>query len=95
MLELAVRILSFLHSFFDYNFFVFLTDDTRQKTADFTSPRVCRSFLLDCCPNDILSATRMDMGYCNKVHDLALRADFEKASLTKKYFFELDVSIFF
>lgn len=35
---------------------------------------------------------RMDLGECVKVHDLALRADFEIASKEKEYFFELDVS---
>ena len=35
---------------------------------------------------------RMDLGECEKVHDLALRADYEIASKQKEYFFELDVS---
>lgn len=34
----------------------------------------------------------MDLGECVKVHDLALRADFEIASKQQEYFFELDVS---
>ncbi|MGH0188050.1 UNVERIFIED_CONTAM: hypothetical protein FKN15_026478 [Acipenser sinensis] len=54
--------------------------------------RVCKSHLLDCCPHDILSGTRMDLGECNRIHDLALRADFEIASKHQEYFFELDVS---
>lgn len=35
---------------------------------------------------------RMDLGECMKVHDLALRADYEIASKQQEYFFELDVS---
>lgn len=35
---------------------------------------------------------RMDLGECPKIHDLALRADFEKAQTTKDYFYDLDVS---
>lgn len=35
---------------------------------------------------------RMDLGECVKVHDLALRADYEIASKEQEYFFELDVS---
>lgn len=35
---------------------------------------------------------RMDLGECIKVHDLALRADYEIASKEQEYFFELDVS---
>jgi len=57
---------------------------------DFTDDRVCRSFLLDCCPHDIFASTRMDLGECKKIHDLALRADYEKASKTKDYGYELD-----
>lgn len=32
----------------------------------------------------------MDLGECKKIHDLALRADYEKATSTKDYGFELD-----
>jgi len=32
----------------------------------------------------------MDLGECSKVHDLALRADFEKASESKDYFYDVD-----
>lgn len=35
----------------------------------------------------------MDLGECPKIHDLALRADFELASKTKDYFYDIDVSI--
>lgn len=35
----------------------------------------------------------MDLGECLKVHDLALRADYEIASKHQEYFFELDVSV--
>ncbi|KAJ8968025.1 hypothetical protein NQ314_002516 [Rhamnusium bicolor] len=56
----------------------------------FNDPKVCKSFLLSCCPHEILSSTRMDLGECPKIHDLALRADFEKAQQTKDYFYDLD-----
>ncbi|XP_071041567.1 putative RNA-binding protein Luc7-like 2 isoform X2 [Parasteatoda tepidariorum] len=32
----------------------------------------------------------MDLGECPKLHDLALRADFENASLKKDYFYDVD-----
>lgn len=35
----------------------------------------------------------MDLGECPKIHDLALRADFELASKTKDYFYDIDVSM--
>lgn len=33
----------------------------------------------------------MDMGDCPKIHDPALRADFEKAQKDKDFFYDLDV----
>lgn len=36
---------------------------------------------------------RMDLGECPKVHDLALRADFENASKHKDYYYDIEVSI--
>lgn len=66
--------------------------DTMRQRIKFTDERVCKSHLLDSCPHDILSGTRMDLGECMKVHDLALRADYEIASKEKEYFFELDAA---
>ncbi|XP_062848576.1 putative RNA-binding protein Luc7-like 1 isoform X3 [Trichomycterus rosablanca] len=64
-------------------------DESRQRVK-FSDERVCKSHLLNCCPHDILSGTRMDLGECTKIHDLALRADYEIASKEKDLFFELD-----
>lgn len=64
-------------------------DETRQRVK-FSDERVCKSHLLNCCPHDILSGTRMDLGECTKIHDLALRADYEIASKERDLFFELD-----
>nr|XP_033791073.1 putative RNA-binding protein Luc7-like 2 isoform X2 [Geotrypetes seraphini]XP_033791074.1 putative RNA-binding protein Luc7-like 2 isoform X2 [Geotrypetes seraphini] len=64
--------------------------DTTRQRIKFSDERVCKSHLLNCCPHDILSGTRMDLGECLKVHDLALRADYEIASKQQDYFFELD-----
>ncbi|KAM7296536.1 putative RNA-binding protein Luc7-like 1 isoform X1 [Ixodes scapularis] len=64
-------------------------ENNRYK-VHFTDPRVCKSFLLACCPHDILASTRMDLGDCPKIHDLALRADFENASQKKDYFYDVD-----
>ncbi|ERE79453.1 putative RNA-binding protein Luc7-like 2 isoform 1 [Cricetulus griseus] len=48
------------------------------------------SHLLNCFPHDVLSGTRMDLGECLKVHDLAIRTDYEIASKEQDFFFELD-----
>ncbi|XP_038131305.1 LUC7 domain-containing protein isoform X1 [Cyprinodon tularosa] len=66
--------------------------DTMRQRIKFSDDRVCKSHLLDSCPHDILSGTRMDLGECAKVHDLALRADYEIASKENEYFFELDAA---
>lgn len=34
----------------------------------------------------------MDLGECPKVHDLALRADYEKAAKSKDYYYDIEVS---
>lgn len=60
------------------------------SSTKFSDPNVCKSFLLKCCPHEILAATRMDMGDCNKVHDLALRADFEIANKKRDLFYDVD-----
>ncbi|XP_073945354.1 putative RNA-binding protein Alsin2 isoform X2 [Choristoneura fumiferana] len=39
-----------------------------------------------------LGCSRMDLGECPKIHDLALRADFELASKTKDYFYDIDAT---
>ena len=35
----------------------------------------------------------MDLGECAKVHEYALRADFERSQKDKDYFYDVDVSL--
>jgi len=56
----------------------------------FADPGVCKSFLTTCCPHELLASTRMDLGECPKIHDLALRADYEAAAKNKDYFYDVD-----
>ena len=35
----------------------------------------------------------MDIGECSKIHDVALKADYEIASNSKDYYYDVDVSI--
>ena len=37
---------------------------------------------------------RMDLGECPKIHDLALKADYEMASVNKDYYYDIDVSTY-
>lgn len=64
--------------------------DPNRSRVKFDDPRVCKSFLLGCCPHEILSSTRMDLGECPNLHDLALKADFELASKARDYFYDID-----
>ncbi|PSN31757.1 hypothetical protein C0J52_14586 [Blattella germanica] len=78
------------------------TRENNRFQVKFSDPKVCKSFLLSCCPHEILSSTlfchcwddsilnRMDLGDCPKIHDLALRADFEKASQSRDYYYDID-----
>ncbi|XP_045448622.1 putative RNA-binding protein Luc7-like 2 [Melitaea cinxia] len=66
--------------------------ETDRHGVKFYDDTVCKSFLLQCCPHEILSSTRMDLGECPKIHDLALRADYELASKTKDYFYDIDAT---
>ena len=59
-------------------------------TTRYDDKIVCKSFLLDCCPHDILSATRMDMGECPRMHDIAFRADYLAAQAKKDHFYDVD-----
>lgn len=58
--------------------------------VDFTNSSVCRSFLLGLCPHDLFNnlgtfkGTRK-IGICSKLHDSALKADYEKSSMTYDY----------
>ncbi|XP_037720639.1 putative RNA-binding protein Luc7-like 1 [Drosophila subpulchrella] len=61
-----------------------------ERQLKFSDTRVCKSFLLDCCPHDILASTRMDLGECPKVHDLAFRADYESAAKARDYYYDIE-----
>lgn len=37
----------------------------------------------------------MDLGECPKIHELALRADYDRASKKRDYFYDIDVRIVF
>lgn len=64
--------------------------ESNRYSTKFYDHKVCKSFLLGCCPHEILASTRMDLGECPKVHDLALRADYENAAKSKDYYYDVD-----
>ncbi|CAF0841746.1 unnamed protein product [Adineta ricciae] len=61
-----------------------------KSSMSFEDRRVCRPFLLNCCAHEILAGTRVDLGECPKVHEYALRADYERAALTRNLHYERD-----
>ncbi|CAM2697806.1 unnamed protein product [Rotaria socialis] len=61
-----------------------------KSSMSFEDRRVCRPFLLNCCPHEILSGTRVDLGECTKIHEYALRADYERAATTRNLYYEMD-----
>lgn len=63
-------------------------NESKGKHLHFTDPRVCRAFLLDCCPHDIFASTKLELGECSKVHDHALRADYISANKIEDYMYE-------
>lgn len=63
--------------------------DSKRQHLNFTDSRVCRAFLLDCCPHDIFSSTKLELGECSKVHDPALRADYLIANKSEDYMYEV------
>merc|ERR1739848_645722 len=66
--------------------------DTNPHGVKYTDHKVCKSFLYGCCPHEILASTRMDLGECPKIHDLALRADYQQAAKNKDYFYDVEAT---
>ncbi|KAH9363492.1 hypothetical protein HPB48_005975 [Haemaphysalis longicornis] len=69
--------------------------DGAKNTIHYSDPKVCRCFLLGLCPHEALAGTKMAMGSCSKIHNYALKADFENSSKTcrsnQHRFYELTV----
>lgn len=61
----------------------------------FSDDRVCKSYLMGLCPHELFNNTwifkaKMDLGPCNKIHEAALKADFELASKKRDYGYDVD-----
>lgn len=66
--------------------------DQRAPQLSITDPKVCRSYLVGSCPHDLFTNTRQDFGACPKVHNEALKAEYQEASAEQKrsWGFEFD-----
>jgi len=65
-------------------------DGKSNKSVKFYDLEVCKTFLMGCCPSEVLLGTRADVGTCKKMHDLALKADYEMAQKNKDYFYDFE-----
>lgn len=65
---------------------------TRAPQVAITDPRVCRSFLVGECPHNLFTNTKHDIGPCHKIHNEALRSEYQEASddQKKRWGFEFD-----
>jgi len=60
------------------------------NTVQYSDPKVCRAFLLSCCPYTVLAETRLELGDCSKMHQLSLRPDFEAAQMKEDHFYDVE-----
>ncbi|RMX37836.1 hypothetical protein pdam_00023268 [Pocillopora damicornis] len=61
-----------------------------EDEVKFSDDRVCKSYLMGLCPHELFNNTKMDLGPCNKIHEAALKADFEIASKKRDYGYDVD-----
>lgn len=55
--------------------------------------KVCRAYLLECCPREILSDTRLEsLMACRKLHEPSHKADYQKAQSQKDLFYDIEVT---
>ncbi|TFJ84155.1 hypothetical protein NSK_004627 [Nannochloropsis salina CCMP1776] len=52
-------------------------DNPDAEIQDYRDERVCKHFLLGCCPHDVFSKTKIDLGQCEGMHDEALQERFQ------------------
>jgi len=66
--------------------------DQRAPQLAITDPKVCRSYLVGQCPHDLFNNTKQDQGPCDKVHNDALKTEYQDASAEqkRKWGFEFD-----
>ncbi|CAG8111616.1 unnamed protein product [Penicillium salamii] len=64
----------------------------RNSQLSITDPKVCRSYLVGTCPHDLFTNTKQDLGPCPKVHNEALKTEYETAAAAEKtkWGFEFD-----
>jgi hypothetical protein len=60
-------------------------DQQKKNRLQFDDPQVCHYHLVAFCPHDLFPNTKSDLGACGKLHDEALRAEFQKSNKVVQY----------
>ncbi|KAL6709892.1 splicing factor [Coniothyrium glycines] len=70
----------------------FTGTDLRAPQLSITDPKVCRSYLVGNCPHDLFTNTKNELGPCAKVHNEALKTEYQEADADQKrrWGFEFD-----
>lgn len=58
--------------------------DQHAPQLSITDPKVCKSYLVGQCPHDLFTNTKHDFGSCPRVHNEALKAEYQEASEEQK-----------
>ncbi|KAF2439395.1 U1 snRNP-associated protein Usp106 [Karstenula rhodostoma CBS 690.94] len=64
--------------------------DQQAPKLDITDPKVCKSYLVGNCPHDLFTNTKQDFGPCPKVHNEALKTEYQEASEQQKRTWNFD-----
>jgi RNA-binding protein Luc7-like 2 len=59
--------------------------------TDFRDARVCKAFLLGCCPSALFAGTKEDPGACAGAHDARLRRAYASAAASADYGYDRDL----
>ncbi|XP_076448195.1 luc7-like protein 3 isoform X2 [Babylonia areolata] len=62
----------------------------RPSELNWKDETVCKYFLCGFCPHELFTNTRADLGLCNKIHDEALRKQYQESSRFEKEGYEED-----
>lgn len=69
-------------------------EEEGRKLAPYDSHSVCRAYLLECCPREILVDTRLEsLVNCRKIHEPAHKADYKTAQAERDHFYDIEVGL--
>lgn len=54
------------------------TSQSSRSQVSLTDPKACRSYIVGTCPHDLFTNTKQDLGQCPKIHNEALKTEYEE-----------------